>query len=142
MKKKGFTLVELMIVVAIIGVLLAIVVNRLQFMLDRTREKTTFMNLKSIQFAVMMYADTATGFFYGNSVEWFESALADKFSSGNHPQALLKKSAKNNQSNTLYCDTFPITDDGGWMLSTQGIDGKVYINSTEPSTFGVPYSSY
>jgi prepilin-type N-terminal cleavage/methylation domain-containing protein len=61
-KKRGFTLIELMIVVAIIGILLAIAVARIQLMIDRTREKTTFMNLRNIKLAVMMYADTPTGF--------------------------------------------------------------------------------
>ncbi|MFH0775883.1 MAG: type II secretion system protein [bacterium] len=142
MKKRGFTLIELMVVVAIIGALLAITVNRIWVMIDRTRERTTLMNLRNIKLAVMLYADTPTGFFYGTSVEWFETALADKFSDGNCPQAMLRNAVKNNQSNTLYCGTSPTTNDGGWMFSTEGVEGKVYINSTEPDTFNVPYSSY
>ncbi len=142
MKKKGFTLIELMVVVAIIGALLAITVNRIQIMIDRARERTTLMNLRHIKFAVLIYADTPTGFLYGTSVEWFENALTSRFSNGDYPQALLRNTAKNNQSNALCCGTSPTTNNGGWMLSTEGVEGKVYINSTELSTFGVPYSSY
>jgi hypothetical protein len=111
-------------------------------MIDRTREKTTFMNIRNIKLAVMMYADTPAGFLYGKSVEWFENALTSRFSNGNYPPALLRNAAKNNQSNALYCGAFPTTDDGGWMLSTQGLEGRVYINSTGLSIFGVPYSIY
>ena len=143
MRKKGFTLVELMMVVAIIGALLVIAIARINVMIDRARERTTLMNLRNIKLAVMFYADTETGFLYGTSVEWFENALTNRFCDGNYPQAMLRNTAKNNQSNALYCGTSPTTDDGGWMLSTLGTDeGKVYINSTEPSTFDVPYSSY
>ncbi len=135
-------MIEMMVVIVIIGILLTIAVARFQLMIDRTREKTTFVNLRNIKIAVMMYADTPAGFLYGKSVEWFENALTIRFTNGKYPPALLRSAAKNNQSNALYCGAFPTTDDGGWMLSTQGMDGRVYINSTGLSTAGVPYSIY
>ncbi len=51
-KSKGFTLIELMIVVAIIGILAAIAIPRFANLIDRAREARTQGNLGSIRSAV------------------------------------------------------------------------------------------
>jgi type IV pilus assembly protein PilA len=57
MKKnqKGFTLIELMIVVAIIGILAAIALPKFADMLEKSREGATRGNLNSIQSAMNIY---------------------------------------------------------------------------------------
>jgi type II secretion system protein G len=47
-KQKGFTLIELLIVVAIIGILAAIAVPNLLAALNRTRQKRTMADMRSI----------------------------------------------------------------------------------------------
>jgi type IV pilus assembly protein PilA len=62
MKKnqKGFTLIELMIVVAIIGILAAIALPKFADMLEKSREGATRGNLDSIKSAINIYnADQA-----------------------------------------------------------------------------------
>lgn len=54
-KQKGFTLVELMIVVAIIGVLAAVAIPKFADMLEKSREGATKGNLSSIKSAVSNY---------------------------------------------------------------------------------------
>ena len=55
-KKKGFTLVEIMIVVLIIGILLAIAVPNFVRARERSRAKTCVGNLKQIDSAKEQYA--------------------------------------------------------------------------------------
>lgn len=65
-KKKGFTLVEIMIVVLIIGILLAIAVPNFMKARDTSRAKTCIANLRQIDAAKeqaamdLKLADTAT----------------------------------------------------------------------------------
>lgn len=51
-KSKGFTLIELMIVVAIIGILAAIAIPRFANLIDRAREARTQGNLGSVRSAM------------------------------------------------------------------------------------------
>lgn len=54
-KQKGFTLVELMIVVAIIGILAAVAIPKFAQMLEKSREGATKGNLGAIRSAVSNY---------------------------------------------------------------------------------------
>jgi prepilin-type N-terminal cleavage/methylation domain-containing protein len=54
-KQKGFTLVELMIVVAIIGVLAAVAIPKFADMLEKSREGATKGNLSAVKSAISNY---------------------------------------------------------------------------------------
>ncbi len=54
-QQKGFTLVELMIVVAIIGILAAVAIPKFAQMLEKSREGATKGNLSAIKSAVSNY---------------------------------------------------------------------------------------
>lgn len=54
-KQKGFTLVELMIVVAIIGILAAIAIPKFADMLEKSRDGATKGNISAIKSAVSIY---------------------------------------------------------------------------------------
>ena len=56
--KKGFTLVELMVVVAIIGVLTAIAVPMYNSVTDNANKKAVEANLRTIDSAIMQYLAT------------------------------------------------------------------------------------
>jgi type II secretion system protein G len=51
----GFTLVELLVVVAIIGILASIAVVNLQSALDKSKQRRTMTNIRSVATAVMAY---------------------------------------------------------------------------------------
>lgn len=65
-KQKGFTLVELMIVVAIIGVLAAVAIPKFADMLEKSREGATKGNLSAIKSAVSNYYADQQGIYPGN----------------------------------------------------------------------------
>lgn len=56
-KKKGFTLVELMVVIAIIGILSSVVLASLNKARERARDAKRVTELKSLQIALALYYD-------------------------------------------------------------------------------------
>jgi len=55
-REKGFTLIELLIVVAIIGIIAAIAIPNLLNAIDRSKQKRTMADMRSIGTAVEEYA--------------------------------------------------------------------------------------
>ena len=55
LEQRGFTLIELMIVVAIIGILAAIAIPKFTSMLEKSREGATKGNLGAIRSAIAIY---------------------------------------------------------------------------------------
>ncbi|HAW49480.1 TPA: hypothetical protein DCX16_00800 [bacterium] len=158
--KRAFTLIELMIVVAVIGMLLAMLIPRVSLLIDRAREKTTAKNLKTIYSAIITYSDRD----YGRII-WPEdaSSLRDILTSevdnikmlDRIPYALLRRGCTNNHmyenSNDIYNASdydFSVIDisvrnHGGWVYISSGrLKGEVFINASNIDTFGIPYSSY
>lgn len=61
--KKGFTLIELMIVVAIIGILAAVAIPKFADLINKSKEGATKGALSSVRSAIQVY--------YGDNEGWF-----------------------------------------------------------------------
>ncbi len=81
---KAFTLIELMVVIAIIGILAAIVFAPLQTALRKGRDAKKISEMKTLQTALMLYADSHKGV-YPRCIEDLEKnyyAVPKNFTSG------------------------------------------------------------
>ncbi|HNW44905.1 MAG TPA: prepilin-type N-terminal cleavage/methylation domain-containing protein [Elusimicrobiales bacterium] len=111
--RKGFTLIELMIVVAIIGILAAIAIPKFADLINKSKEGATKGSLASVRSAIQVY--------YGDNEGWFPAvetpSLACLTAAGKYLSAI--PVAK--MPNTGHADTAGVVntfaDGSGWYYA-------------------------
>ncbi len=145
LKSKGFTLIELMIVVAIIGILAAIAIPRFAQMLEKSKEGATKGNIGAIK--------SATEIYYGNwqgiwpSTLWSSSQFTFSQNLDNVPLVKVTGAfiaaptppAGNIITYTIQ-NIVPTGSGSGWMYDSIG--GFVFVNSTIRDSQNIAYSFY
>jgi len=133
----GFTLIELMIVIAIIGILIGAAVIGFKAAQKAGNEAATLQDLKTIAAVEIQYYNT-----HNRSFGTFEQLVADKVLSskfqGNPPLTdgyiftlkVVPKSATQPTSYTLNADPQSDTT-GGNHYYLDSIDGSIHVNQTQ-----------
>jgi prepilin-type N-terminal cleavage/methylation domain-containing protein len=135
----GFTLIELMIVIAIIGILIGAAVIGFKAAQKAGNEAATLQDLKTIAAVEIQYYNTNNRTFGTFEQLVADKVLSTKFS-GNPPIVdgyiftlkVIPKSATLPTSYTLNAD--PQTDaTGGNHYYLDSTDGSIHVNKTQPA---------
>ncbi|HNT96882.1 MAG TPA: prepilin-type N-terminal cleavage/methylation domain-containing protein [Elusimicrobiales bacterium] len=124
--KKGFTLIELMIVVAIIGILAAIAIPKFADLINKSKEGATKGALSSVRSAINVY--------YGDNEGWYPSGAVAAASTDNNlvvaltpkyineiPQAKLPGTGHADNAQVAFTST-TVTDGAGWAYNGNSFD--------------------
>ena len=137
----GFTLIELMIVVAIIGILAAIAIPKFAELIRKSNEGASKGNLGAIRSALSIY--------YGDMEGLYPTNLSSLTSSGKYLSILPKAKSPNYHADSLSVSqnsgTTGINDAGGWAYDNAPGDanfGTLWVNCTHTDTKGSGWTTY
>ena len=136
--RKGFTLIELMIVVAIIGILAAIAIPKFASLIRKSSEGASKGNLGSIRSALSIY--------YGDMEGQYPSAMNALTISGKYLATVPNSKVPNYHIDAASeQDASSANDAAGWMYNNLTGDanlGTVLVNCTHTDTKNSIWTSY
>ncbi|MBL0058219.1 MAG: prepilin-type N-terminal cleavage/methylation domain-containing protein [Elusimicrobia bacterium] len=126
--KAGFTLIELMIVVAIIGILAAIAIPKFADLITKSKESAAKGSLGSVRSAVSIYYSDNEGIFPASAAA---TDLAGALTPGSKyldtiPNIAIPKPGLHQNNSAVVT---AIGDAGGWWYTGSNL-GQVYVNCT------------
>ena len=140
-KESGFKLIELMIVVAIIGILAAVAIPKFANMLEKAKEGATKGNLGALKSAISIY--------YGDNEGDWPDQLAGKFDDYmdrippvkvKHPGAGFQLAGDSNAVTVHLTTATFATNTDGWRYNSQ--TGDIWLNNAQTDSKGTNYSYY
>jgi len=134
----GFTLIELMIVVAIIGILAAIAIPKFADLIRESKEGATKGNLGSIRSAMSIY--------YGDQQGVYPTAISSLTENGKYLTAIPSaQTPPYHATASTEVDASAVTDTGEWFFDNGSGDtnyGTVLVDCTHTDTVGNTWSTY
>ena len=136
--RKGFTLIELMIVVAIIGILAAIAIPKFANLIRKSNEGASKGNLGSIRGALSIY--------YGDLEGQYPNDMSSLDFMGKYMTAIPPAKVPNyHTDSSVITNGAAPTDAGGWLYDNVTGDpnmGTVWVNCTHTDTKGSVWTVY
>ena len=139
--KKGFTLIELMIVVAIIGILAAIAIPKFAELIRKSSEGASKGNLGALRSAMSIY--------YGDMEGSYPANIAALTIGGKYLSVVPAAKAPNYHADgsavVLLSAAAAPSDVGGWYYNdelTNANVGSVLVNCTHTDTKGSVWTGY
>ncbi|MFA5974754.1 MAG: prepilin-type N-terminal cleavage/methylation domain-containing protein [Elusimicrobiota bacterium] len=145
--KRGFTLIELMIVVAIIGILAAIAIPQFANMVSKSQEGATKGNLGSIRSALSIYYGDNEGVYPVAAASLAVLTTAQKYMQS-IPSATLPRTTNNGAGHgTSAAVVNTLGDAGGWYYNndnsaTSTTYGSLVVNCSHNDLKSSPWTSY
>ena len=137
-RASGFTLIELMIVVAIIGILAAIAIPKFANLIRKSGEGASKGNVGSIRSALSIY--------YGDMEGQYPSDLASMTVGGKYLASIPAAKAPNyHGDSTTIAESAGVNDAAGWIYDNLLTDpnlGTLWVNCTHTDTKGTTWTSY
>ena len=141
-RTSGFTLIELMIVVAIIGILAAIAIPKFANLIRQSSEGATKGNLGALRSALSIY--------YGDNTGVYPLQIATLAANGTYLGTIPNSNEPPYHTATSLETDSPsglggIKDGNGWLYdnnTTDGNYGTVWVNCSHTDTKGTTWTQY
>lgn len=153
--RKGFTLIELMIVVAIIGILAAIAIPQFANMVTKSQEGATKGNLGTIRSALSIYYGDTEGFYpiipdANNATALADLATGQKYLKSIPTANLPKHAGNTGHGSSFASDSTDLGaanpgDGGGWLYDGNNSRqnwGHVVAGCTHVDTRGAVWTGF
>lgn len=141
-QRKGFTLVELAIVIAILGILAVVAIPKYQGMVEEARSAEARAQLGTVRSAIAISYAKNKGKFpsQSGSLDTFAPAGSTIFADGSTPGVDIGSGPVITVVAPAVAGTLtPITPSGGWMYDAS--TGRVIINSTDKDVASSPITA-